>query len=201
MKRETHISLALCVASFCSIWTFAQQTNLWQQVGDFNPVHLKTFTPIQAQLVKVKKALVARVRRDGWPCAYETDLDWTENLQFEELPVSDTDRIVLVEAGAGCARGGQGANGAMWVLNFHGDEFTFIATPRSKFNGWLYSIQQTSSHGFRDLVLGWHMSARETELTYFRFTGKSYQAIGQANYFTDGNGSGKIIPKAATSIH
>jgi len=161
MKRETHISLALFVASFCSIWAFAQQPNLWQQVGDFNPVHLKTFTPNQAQLVKVKKALVTRVRRDGWPCAYETELDWTENLQFEELPVSDTDKIVLVEAGAGCARGGQGANGAMWLLEFHGDEFTFVATPQLKFNGWLYSVQQTTSHGFRDFVLGLQMSARE----------------------------------------
>jgi len=81
----------------------------------------------------------------------------------------------------------------MWVLRFRGDKFSLIATPQLRFNGWLYAIQETSSHGFRDLVLGWHMSAREGGLTYFRFDGTSYQAVGQATYLSDDDGSEKII--------
>ena len=70
------------------------------------------------------------------------DTDWTENLKFEELPISTTEKTVLVEAGSGCARGGQGSNGAMWVLRFRGENFSFIATPQLQFNGWLYAIRR-----------------------------------------------------------
>jgi len=88
-----------------------------------------------AQLVRVKKALVARVGLANRPCAEEKDTDWTENLKFEELPVSETEKIVLVEAGNGCARGGQGSNGAMRIIRFQGDKFSFLATPEQQFNG------------------------------------------------------------------
>jgi len=149
----------------------------------------------------VKKALVARVVLDNWPCAEEDeDLEWTENLKFEELPVSVTEKIVLVEAGPGCARGGQGSNGAMWIIRFQGDKFSLLATPEQQFNGWLYSIQETSSHGFRDLVLGWHMSAFENDLSYFRFDGTCYQRIGAATQLTDEDNVEKIIPKAVSGV-
>src|SRR6202011_2162276 len=129
-------------------------------VGDYHPMlRPKAYAPSQAQLVGVKKALVARVRLDRW-CAKD-DREWTVNLEFLELPVSMAEKIVLVEAGPGCARGAQGANGAMWLIRFQGDEFSFLATPQQQFNGWLYSIQQTTSHGLRDLVLGWHMGGGE----------------------------------------
>ena len=128
------------------------------------------------------------------------DLEWTENLKFEELPVSETEKIVLVEAGNGCARGGQGSNGAMWVIRFQGDKFSFLATPEQQFNGWLYSIQETTSHGFRDLVLGWHMGAFETDLSYFRFDGACYQVIGAATRVTDENGAEKIIPQPLSGV-
>ena len=135
---------------------------------------------------------------DNWPCAEEDeDLEWTENLKFEELPVSAREKIVLVEAGTGCARGGQGSNGAMWIIRFQGDKSSFLATPEQQFNGWLYSIQQTSSHGFRDLVVGWHMSAGQNDLSYFRFDGTSYRRISAATHLTDEDGAEKIIPKPA----
>jgi hypothetical protein len=142
--------------------------------------------------VRVKKALAARVRLDKW-CAQD-DREWTENLEFEELPVSVTEEIVLVEAGPGCARGAQGANGAMWLIRFQADKFSFLAAPQQQFNGWLYSVQQTTSHGLRDLVLGWHMGGLGCGLTYFRFDAKSYQRIATATQTTDPNGAEKIIP-------
>jgi hypothetical protein len=203
MYRQTKISVVLFVALFCSMADLAQETDLWPQVGSFNPLppKLKNFIPNHAQLVNVKQALRARVKRDGWPCAEVAETGWTENLRFEELPVSGNDTVVLVEAGMGCARGGSGANGAMWVVDFHGDRFSFIATPQSGFNGWLYSVQRTTSQGFRDLVLGWRVSAREGGLAYFRFNGKSYQLIGEATYLTDEEGKGKIIPRATDGVH
>jgi hypothetical protein len=136
----------------------------------------------------------------NWITGPEDDTGWTENLRFEELSVSATEKIVLVEAGTGCARGGQGSNGAMWVIRFQGDKFSFLATPEQKFNGWLYSIQETTSHGFRDVVLGWHMSAFESDLSYFRFDGTCYQLIGAATQLTDENGVEKIIPKAVSGV-
>jgi len=169
------------------------QADLWQNVKDRDPIlRPNTYAPSQAQLVSVKKALAARVRLDKW-CGND-DREWTDNLEFLELPVSMAEKIVLVEAGPGCARGGQGANGAMWLIRFQGDKFSLIATPQQQFNGWLYSIQQTTSHGFRDLVVGWHMGGGECGLTYFRFDGKSYQRIATATQTTHPNGAEKIIP-------
>ncbi len=188
---------SLALVFLFSFVSFSQQADLWQHVGGFGPIHLKAYVPTQAEFARIQKALIARVKLDNWPCAEMEDTDWTENLKFGELPISTTQKIVLVEAGSGCARGGQGSNGAMWVLRFRGENFSFIATPQLQFNGWLYAIPETASNGFRDLVLGWHMSAREGGLTYFRFDGMSYQAIGQATYSSDDDGNVKIIPKPA----
>jgi len=190
---------ALILALIGSLGTFPGQTDLWKKVGDSDPkLRPKTYAPSQAELVRVKKALAARVRLDKW-CGRD-DREWTENLEFDELPVSDTEKIVLVEAGPGCARGGQGSNGAMWVIRFQSDKFSFLATPEQQFNGWLYSIQETTSHGFRDLVLGWHMSGFETDLSYFRFNGNCYQLIGAATRVTDENGAEKIIPQPVSGV-
>jgi hypothetical protein len=193
---------ALILVLMGSLGTFPGQTDLWKKVGHYDPMQpLKIYAASPAQLVMVKKALVARVVLDNWPCAEEDeDLEWTENLKFEELPVSVTEKIVLVEAGPGCARGGQGSNGAMWIIRFQGDKFSFLATPEQQFNGWLYSIQETSSHGFRDLVLGWHMSAFENDLSYFRFDGTCYQRIGAATQLTDEDNVEKIIPKPVSGV-
>jgi hypothetical protein len=163
-------------------------------------LHLKTYAASQGQLVRVKRAIAGRAEVDNWNCADDDDPGWTENLKLEELPVSETEKIVLVEAGNGCARGGQGSNGAMWVIRFQGDKFSFLATPEQQFNGWLYSIQRTTSHGFRDLVLGWHMGGGETGLNYFRFDGTCYQRIGAATQLTDEDNVEKIIPKPVSAV-
>jgi hypothetical protein len=192
---------ALIVVLVYSLFSFPAQTDLWKKFGHRDPMqHLKIYAPSQGELVRVKKALVARVGLDNWPCAEEEDTDWTENLKFEELPVSAREKIVLIEAGAGCARGGQGSNGAMWIIRFQGDKFSFLATPEQRFNGWLYSIQETTSHGFRDVVLGWHMGGGETGLSYFRFNGTCYQRIGAATQLTDEDNVEKIIPKPVSGV-
>jgi hypothetical protein len=156
---------------------------------------LTPYSPNQAQLANLRKTLLSREQQDGW--AYqETEDGWTEGLTFEALPDSATKKIVLVEAGTGCARGGRGENGAMWVLQFEGDKFSLPATPEGQFSGWLYSIQPTIRHGFRDLVLGWHMGEGKAVLSYFRCDGKSYRPLGQA--MTAADGTGEIVPRGTS---
>jgi hypothetical protein len=116
-------------------------------------------------------------------------------LTFKSIPLSGEQNLVLAEAPAGCARGGQGANGAMWVVRFDGDKPALLATPK-EFNGWLFSVQPTLSHGSPDIILGWHASGSEAGLSYFRFDGKSYRSIGTATLQSDDQGNEKIVPTA-----
>lgn len=81
------------------------------------------------------------------------------------------------------------------MIRFDGDTAKLVGTP-SELDGWLFSIQSTLSHGYPDIVTGWHMSAAETNLTYLRFNGRSYRSIGTATLTTDENESTKIIPSA-----
>jgi hypothetical protein len=133
---------------------------------------------------------------DFWESdASEID-DLIEGLRFETSPLSDKQDLVLVEAGSGCARGGQGANGAMWLIRFDGPDGatpTILATPK-EFSGWLFSVQPTLSHGYPDIVLGWHMSGAEASLSYFRFDGKSYRRISTASLLSDDDENEKIVP-------
>jgi hypothetical protein len=117
------------------------------------------------------------------------------NVFFSKISLAQGHKTILVEAGPGCARGGQGANGAIWLVEFHGSKPTLLATPAQKFNGWLYSIQHNSQSEFDDIILGWHMGAAETGLTYFRFDSHSYRAIATASLFYDQNANPtKIVP-------
>lgn len=191
--------LVVLLALLRSVGLSPQQDEIWQHVNvRAGTPQLKSITLSPKQLVVVRKALAARVRLDDWPCADGSEPDWADKVTFEELPISPTEHATLVQAGVGCARGGQGSNGAMWVVQFKDDELSFLATPQQKFNGWLYSIQPTTSHGFQDLVLGWHMSASEAILSYFRFDGKSYRLLSTAQLLSDQNDVGKIVPTPNT---
>jgi len=191
--------LAILLALLCPAGYCPQQDDIWQHViVKTRLVQLRNITPSSKQLAIVQKALAARVQLDNWPCAEGGEPDWVEKVIFEDLPISPTEPAMLVEAGMGCARGGQGANGAMWVVQFKGNKLSFLATPEQKFNGWLYSIQPTTSHGLRDLVLGWHMSAGQSNLYYFRYDGKSYRLLGRAQLLFDEHGAGKIVPTPAS---
>lgn len=191
--------LVVLLAILFSVGLSGQQDEIWHRVGvNTRTPQLKSITLSPKQLVVIKKALAARVRLDNWPCAEGDEPDWVEKVTFEKLPISSAEEAVLAQAGTGCARGGQGANGAMWVLQFKGDKLVFLATPQQEFNGWLYSIQPTANHGFHDLVLGWHMSAGESNLSYFRFDGASYHLVGRAVLLFDEQNVGKIVPQPAS---
>ena len=170
------------------------EAGIWEHVNTRPDPRPKRISVSKTQFEVIRKALMA-AGGTGWQSCDFTGEDWARTLSLEYLTVSATEQTMLVEAGPGCARGGQGSNGAMWVFRFEGQKPVLLASPKQNFSGWLYSIQPTSSYGFRDLVLGWHMSAMETALSYFQFDGKFYRRIGTAEltYDADGNNA-KIVP-------
>ena len=184
-------SSLLLIAFLSSLALFSQQADIWKNVSTEPAGQPKTVTPSPTQLVIIRKALKAREDLDVEGCADE-EPNWVDKVLFKEVPISETEKALLIEAGEGCARGGQGSNGAMWVLRFAGDKISFLATPEQKFEGWLYSVQPDTSHGLRDLVLGWHMSAAETGLSYFRFDRSSYHLVATAVRVYDEDGA-KIV--------
>jgi hypothetical protein len=162
------------------------QPDFWKQVNpEYNGPRLETVTPSDTLLQAIGKLLHQTDKTGVWGCEGSDLDDMIRGLMFEEIPLAQNRRVLLVQAGAGCARGGQGANGAMWLIRLDGDVPVLLASPEGDFSGWLYSIQPSVSHGYHDLVLGWHMGAGSYGLTYFRFNGKSYVSIGTA---TDTNG-------------
>jgi len=186
-----------------STWLFLlpQQSDIWRNVkADGVGTDLHAASLASRQIATIRSALAARVKLDSAPCAEGFEPDWTEKVTFGELPISTTGHIILVQAGPGCARGGQGANGAMWIVQFKGGKLSFLATPQHEFFGWLYSVQPTTSHGLRDLVLGWHMHAGRDgfTLSYFRFDGALYRRIGAAHIVVDDNNVTRIVPDSAS---
>lgn len=149
------------------------------------PVHLTKY-----QETRVRFALSARTG-DGWQdCA-------PEKLTYSQLNLGRP-RVFLVEAGVGCGRGGQGSNGEMWLVDLGGsrnNKVTVLTGPKEGFQGWLRSVEPTTSHGLRDVTVGWHMSAFEAPVSYFRFNGAAYERIATATQICGGGGDDcKIEP-------
>ena len=190
--------LTLLIAFVFSASTALAQADLWSHVSvKRDTQRIQPATLSSAQLKSFARLLRKQKSEDIWECdASEID-DLIKGLRFETIPLSDKRDLVLAEAGSGCARGGQGSNGAMWLVRFDGPEGatpTLLATPK-EFSGWLFSVQPTMSHGYPDIVLGWHMSAAEANLSYFRFDGKSYHLISTASLLADDEQNEKIVPK------
>lgn len=155
----------------------APDMSLWRDIlthqrhGQRPEVHLTS-----VEWKEIQSVLAKQIAWD--PCT--DDREWLKNLRCETLPISPNHRVLLVEAGPGCARSGQGNNGAMWLIQMDQSKPAVIiagAGLRDDFSGYIFSVEPNSSHGYRDVVVGWHMSAFEAKLTYFRFNGKSYTAI------------------------
>ena len=172
------------------------QSDLWQHVRTHpTPPHVENIVISQDE----QQSIAALLKRDSmvWTCNFDDPAgEWLKGLRLEPFPLSLRHKVVLVEAGPGCARGGQGANGAMWLIRLDDDKPTLLAGPSQQFNGWVYSVQPTSSGGYKDVVLGWHISAQEASLSYFRFDGKRYKLVSGATLRDDDLGHADIIPGA-----
>lgn len=139
----------------------------------------------------IERKIVLVAQRDGWECTEKEDIDeLLKGLTYQWLSLKPAARTVMVTSGSGCARGGQGANGAMWLFDVNGKGPIYLG----ELNGWGPGTLKTSYAGYQDVVTGWHMSAFETGLTYYRFDGKTYRPIDGADAVTDEDGNWKIIP-------
>ncbi len=185
----------LVLALFSS--TALAQSSLW--------AHVPTQLPTAPRLTSAKlsapelKSVTGVVKRwgeaDKGGCDGKDELEeLVEGITIQSIPLARSQKVLLVEAGSGCARGGQGANGVMWVIRLDGGVAVTLAGPKDEFSGWLYSILPAANDGYRDIVLGWHMSAFETDMSYFRFDGKRYRLIGCATGLYDQTGHMTIEP-------
>jgi hypothetical protein len=197
--------LSILFALLLAVSTLGAQTTLWKHVpSSYNPPKMPRAELTRTELTAVRKLLRSPAHRDVWLCGEEENADWVNGLFFSSITLAPGNKTILVEPGAGaeCARGGQGSNGAMWILEFHGSKPTLLASPKQSFGGWLFSVQPNPHSAYSDIVLGWHMSAFESDLTYFRFNGHSYNSIGSATLkFGEGGGDGKgtLIPNRPAS--
>jgi hypothetical protein len=188
--------IPLVALIFCST-TLLAQSQLWKHVGpQYLPTRLESAELAPEQRAALINLFKSSKTLGGWDCETDDD-ELLKGLSFQKIPVAKDQNVVLVEAGAGCARGGQGANGAMWLVRLDSPRPVFLATPQDGFSGWLYTVQPTSSHGYRDIILGWHMSGREFGLSYFRFDGKTYRTVGTADAVFDDDEKLTITPNPA----
>jgi hypothetical protein len=195
MKVLLAIAVGICAESA------AAQSDLWHHASRcltasshyYVEKKIRRVTLPRPQQESVLRFLKAR--KDVAGCLHE-DPTFFEKLSYGIVPLSPVASVVLVEAGPGCARGGQGANGSMWLVRFDGSTPKLIASPQEGFAGYVYSIEPTTSQGYRDIILGWHMSAFEAALSYFRFDGRSYHSISDATLVSNGGGSSRIVLEA-----
>jgi len=177
--------------------TGVAQPDLWAGVKPhFDLPQLTPASLSDSRLAALRGLLREHRRSLGWDCGGQQFEAMLKGLIIESIPLSRSHQVVLAEASSGCARGGQGSNGAMWLVRFDGDTPFLMSTPKDGLNGWLFSIQAEESHGYHDFILGWHMGAMEGSLNYFRFDGKSYRNVGSAGYRSDDGDNLKITPYA-----
>lgn len=157
-----------------------QPPNLWRDVNPrYDPPQLETVTALpRSRQLAVARLILRCCASDLNPGNSASEI--AQCLTFQSIPLKPPQTIFLVLAGPPCFQSGTGGGGPMWLVRFRNGEPILLATSKNGFYGWLYSIQPPVANGYHDLVLGWHMSAFETDLTYFQFNGISYVPIARA---------------------
>jgi hypothetical protein len=134
-KRSAGIQTVLLLLLIPS--SLHAQTTLWSQVSTtYNPPKTPKVTPTRGETRSIRTRLRSPAQRDIWACGDdpEQDRDWVNDVFFSTISLARGHKTILVEAGPGCARGGQGANGAMWIVEFHGSKPILLATPGQNFS-------------------------------------------------------------------
>ncbi|HTH53129.1 MAG TPA: hypothetical protein VL495_04200 [Edaphobacter sp.] len=175
------------------------QQNPWTQVTlDLLEKRLPPAHLTDSQKRNIEKQVSGIAQHDSWQCTSEEDLtELRKGLLYEEIPLKAAEKTVIVTSGVGCARGGQGANGAMWLFGVKANQIHYLG----ELSGWGPGVLSASHAGYRDLVTGWHMSAEETGLSYYRFNGKEYKRTDHADAVSSQDGSWKITPAQSTTLH
>jgi hypothetical protein len=189
------IRLAILLTLLLTAPTLTAQASPWSRVSpSYNPPKTPRAHLTQAELAAIRNVLRSPAQRDIWECGDDPNPDWINGIMIDVISLAPGHKTFLIQAGPGCARGGQGSNGAMWIVELHGSSASVLASPKHDFGGWLFSVQPNPHNVYSDIVLGWHMSAFESDLTYFRFNGHSYNRIGSAILKGEGDGKGTLIP-------
>jgi hypothetical protein len=83
---------------------------------------------------------------------------------------------------------GATGNCPLWVFRWSHQQYILLLEGEAQ----TFTVQSSKTKGFRDLVLGLHMSASRSELTEYKFDGAAYRKSGcyEANWtFLDENGN------------
>ena len=159
--------------------TLAAQSLDWQRIVNLpHPPHLaeERFTPAQRQLMEQVVVDSDTVWDD---C--QGDTEWPHKMVAHRINLGPG-HYTLAESGAGCARGGQGANGAMWLLRWDAGRPVMLG----EVDGWMDAVLPQESHGLHDVAIGWHNSAEEYGLALYRFNGTRYRVVDSTNMHCDG---------------
>jgi len=174
--------------------TAGSRSSLWDGVGvDLDPIRVGDAHLTAAQ----QRSIEAILKRNDhvWGCAFDDPSgEWVDGLRFQRIFLSDTNETILVEAGSGCASGGQGINHVMWIVQLADGKTTVLASPADHFSGYLFSVRPSTGSGYKDIVLGWHMVASQINLAYFRFEGTHYRELSTAILRWNDSGHRIITP-------
>jgi hypothetical protein len=158
------------------------QPDVWKQVNPlYDGPRLQSALPSKVQQLAIARLILhccGSTIEETWGSRLA---DVVRCMAFEEIPLAAKRNVLLISNnGFKFPINGTGGGGAIWLVRLSGDVPTLLASPEDDFYGWLYSVQPSISHGYHDLVLGWHMSAGQAMLTYFQFNGKSYVSVSRA---------------------
>lgn len=197
--------LAILLALLLAAPTLSAQNTLWSHVPTaYHHPRTPRVQLTHTEFTAVRHLLRSPAYQYDWGCQDDQDADWVKDVFFSDIALAPGHRTILVEGGPACALGGTGGGGPMWLVELHGSSASVLASPKQNFDGWLFSIQPNPRGAYGDIVLGWHMSAFESDLSYFRFNGHSYNRIASATlkFSESGDGKGALIPNhPAPSTH
>jgi hypothetical protein len=175
------------------------QIDVWKHVDpNYNGPRLTSATLPIAQQRAIARLVLASHPEELEPVSATTVRSMVKCMMLSTLPVTPKAKVILVDLSGACTSRGTGGGGGMWLVRMEAGQPVLLASPDDKFSGWLYSLQPSRSNGYRDIVLGWHLRAGESALTYFRFNGTRYESVSRAENVYDEKGGPRIetrIPK------
>jgi len=145
----------------------AAQTPEWQ------PRHLEELSiahhRIAKQLLEILRS-AAKTSFDSGVCEIPPDVEQRSSLRFVKL--ASNGRTQVIVQGVGECQCSPTGNCSFWIYEKSANGYRpLLATDMVQ----VFSVENTRSHGYRDIVTGAHGSAFDTDLTVFKFDGEHYQ--------------------------
>jgi hypothetical protein len=153
----------------------------WQRIVNLSPQTLSPEKLSATERHDVEAAIVAS--NTVWDDC-EDDNEWPSKLEVHRVNLG-AGHYSLVEAGPGCARSGQGANGAMWIVRWDGSKPVVLSDLDGSFRAALPQV----SHGLHDVAVVWHNSAFDYGLTLYRYNGTKYRLVDGTDVHCDEDAS------------